>query len=81
MVFDIGPLRPAGCGMTGAPACLGTPPPPITNVPPELGVDPHDRTGFALPALQQFLTFLAPNGKFIDNCGPRPCYAEGWTGP
>jgi hypothetical protein len=26
VVFDIGPLRPAGCGVLGAPACLGTRP-------------------------------------------------------
>jgi len=55
--LTLGRCGPAGCGVTGAPACLGTPPPPITNVPPELGVDPHDRTGFALPALQQFPHF------------------------
>ena len=26
----------------GAPECLGTPAPPITNTPPRIGVDPHD---------------------------------------
>jgi hypothetical protein len=43
VVFDIGPLRPAGSDV--------------------------------------FLGFLAPNGRFVDNCGARPCYAAGWTGP
>jgi hypothetical protein len=81
VAYDIGPLRPPGCGEAGAPACQGTPPPPIANVPPEVGVDPHDRTGFALPALIQFVNFLAPDGRFIDTCGSRPCYAGEWTGP
>ena len=81
VVYDIGPLRPAGCGATGATPCQGTPPPPVANVPPEVGIDPHDRTGFAAPALLQFAAFLAPDGRFIDTCGPTPCYADGWTGP
>jgi hypothetical protein len=81
VVYDIGPLRPAGCGAPGAPACQGTPPPPVANVPPEVGVDPHDRTGFEAPALLQFAAFLAPDGRFIDTCGSTPCYADGWTGP
>ena len=29
VIWDIGPLRPPGCGVAGAPECLGTPPPPI----------------------------------------------------
>jgi hypothetical protein len=78
VVFDIGPLRPAGC--TGA-ACLGTPPAPVANVPPEVGVDPHDKTTFAIPAVGQFTTFLNLDGKFVNTCGATPCYALGWTGP
>ncbi len=42
VVWDIGPLRPAGCGAPGAPECQGTPAPPTTNTPPRIGVDPHD---------------------------------------
>ena len=45
VVWDIGPLRPAGCGAAGAPACIGTGQPPITNTAPRLGVDPHGVTG------------------------------------
>jgi hypothetical protein len=81
VVFDIGPLRPAGCGAPGAPACLGTPPAPTTNQPPTLGVNPHAITLLESTAIEQFLNFLAPNGVFINNCGARPCYAAGWTGP
>jgi hypothetical protein len=82
VVFDIGPLRPPGCGAPGAPECQGTPPPPTTNVPPEVGVDPHGVTPFTFPAaVQQFTTFLAPDGAFVDTCGGKPCYAGSWTGP
>ncbi len=34
VVFDIGPLRPPGCQAAGPPDCLGTPPPPTTNIAP-----------------------------------------------
>jgi hypothetical protein len=78
VVFDIGPLRPAGCVDA---ACQGTPPPPAKNVPPELGVDPHDKTPFADPAVGQFTGFLGPDGRFVNTCGATPCYALGWRGP
>ncbi len=71
VVFDIGPER----------GDLGTPPPPIGNVPPEVGVDPHARTGFEPAATAQFSEFLKLDGAFVDTCGGRPCYAAGWTGP
>jgi hypothetical protein len=78
-VFDIGPLRPPGC--SGA-ACLGTPPAPIANLPPLVGVDPHDKTPFELDAVFQFTNFLAVDGAFVDTCDKgKPCYAQGWTGP
>jgi hypothetical protein len=79
-VFDIGPLRPPGCG-AGAAACLGTPPAPTINVAPELGVDPHGVTPFAAPAVRQYIDFLAPDGALESTCGDTPCYAAGWTGP
>ncbi|MEA2330213.1 MAG: hypothetical protein QOH58_351 [Thermoleophilaceae bacterium] len=79
VVFDIGPLRPPGC--TGT-SCVGTPPAPVINQPPTLGVDPHDRTPFEPNAVFQFTSFLDANGAFVDNCGAgKPCYAQGWTGP
>jgi hypothetical protein len=81
VVFDIGPLRPAGCGVLGAPACLGTPPAPLVNQPPTVGVNPHAITFLESSAIEQFMSFLEPNGRFVDNCGARPCYAAGWTGP
>jgi hypothetical protein len=78
-IFDIGPLRPPGC--TGA-ACLGTPPAPITNIPPEIGVDPHPITATELNAVFEFSDFLKVDGAFVDHCPQgKPCYAAGWTGP
>jgi hypothetical protein len=71
VVYDIGPPR----------GDQGTPPPPIGNVPPEAGVDPHSRTGFEPAAAAQFSEFLKLNGAFLDTCGDSPCYAAGWTGP
>jgi hypothetical protein len=71
-VFDIGPLRGA----------LGTPPAPVTNTPPSEGVDPHGITAFELPAVFEFIDFLAVDGAFVDHCTKgKPCYAAGWTGP
>jgi hypothetical protein len=81
VVWDIGPLRPPGCGAPGAPACRGTPPPPPTNTPNRAGVDPHAITAFEPLAGLQFLNFLKPSGAFTDVCGSHPCYAAGWTGP
>jgi hypothetical protein len=71
VVYDIGPLRGA----------LGTPPAPVTNMPPTVGVDPHPLTGFEAPAAAQFSEFLKIGGTFVDTCGSKPCYAAGWTGP
>jgi hypothetical protein len=79
VVWDIGPLRPPGCGAPGAPACLGTPPPPITNTAPRLGRDPHGLTGREAAAQLQFAEFI--RGAFVDTCGGLPCHAAGWAGP
>jgi hypothetical protein len=78
VVWDIGPLRPPGCGAAGAPACLGTPTPPIANVPNRLGVDPHGVTGREASAQLQFARFI--DGELIDVCGDEPCHAAGWAG-
>ena len=81
VVFDIGPLRPAGCRPEQPTTCQGVPPPPTTNIAPELGRDPHGITAFSGAAVSQFAAFLRPNGTFINGCGSGPCYAAGWTGP
>jgi hypothetical protein len=69
VVYDIGPPRGA----------LGTPPPPIGNVPPEAGVDPHGLTAFEPPAAAQFSEFLKLGGAFVDTCDGRPCHAAGYS--
>ncbi len=82
VVWDIGPLRPAGCGAAGAPECLGTPAPPITNTPPRIGVDPHDLVIESEAAIRrQISEFLRIDGQLVNVCGAFPCHAAGWTGP
>jgi len=72
VVWDVGPLRAGG---------LGTPPPPLGNVPPRLGADPHGLTAREAAAGDQFSAFLRVGGGVVDVCAGRPCHAAGWTGP
>ena len=82
VVWDIGPLRPPGCGVAGAPECLGTPTPPTANVPPRVGVDPHDLVIESEARVRrQISEFLRVDGRLIDVCGAFPCHAAGWAGP
>jgi hypothetical protein len=77
-VWDVGPLR------TENGVVKGTPPPPITNTPNRLGVDPHGPDASEEPtARTQISEFLQPDAlsQIIDVCGPHPCYLDGWTGP
>ncbi len=73
-VFDAGPFTAANP--------LGTPPPPVENVPPREGQDPHEyprRTQIARDMKDQF---LLPGGRLLtDPCPGTPCYANGYTGP
>jgi hypothetical protein len=74
VIWDIGPLRAGGT--------LGTPPPPITNTPPAIGVDPHDLVIESEARIRhQIAEFLRIGGRVIDVCGTAPCHAAGWTGP
>jgi hypothetical protein len=74
VVWDIGPLRAGGT--------LGTPPPPITNTPPRIGVDPHDLVIESEARIRrQISEFLRLDGRVIYVCGSAPCHAAGWTGP
>ena len=81
VIWDIGPLRPAGCGVAGAPECLGTPPPPITNTAPRIGVDPHDLVIESEARIRhQISEFLRLDGRVINVCGAAPCHAAGLDG-
>jgi hypothetical protein len=53
-----------------------TPPPPLTDVPPTAGIDPHDFIPRSLPAAQhQLVTFLV-TGTVPDVCGTGPCTTD-----
>ena len=76
VMFDTGPVRPDGNG-----GVVGTPPPPIENVPPREGRDPHSAPRSDVNGRVQKSAFLKIDGRVIEVCGSRPCYAGGWTGP
>ena len=50
----------------------GAPLPPIENVPPRQGTDPHEDPRRNLPAVEQIDAFLR-TGSVIDVCGGDPC--------
>ncbi|HEY0640853.1 MAG TPA: hypothetical protein VGD67_24745 [Pseudonocardiaceae bacterium] len=52
----------------------GTPTPPLGNLPPTAGQDPHGDTGNTPAARRQAAHFLA-TGQIIDVCGGAPCVA------
>lgn len=52
----------------------GTPAPPLGNVPPTAGHDPHNDTAVTPAARQQAFTFLS-TGKVVDVCDGKPCVA------
>jgi hypothetical protein len=74
-LWDIGPLRTVGGKVAG------TPSPPIANVPNTEGVDPHGPDATETAAGQEQLATFLLHGVFVDTCGDRPCYLDGWTGP
>jgi hypothetical protein len=49
------------------------PPPPIGNVPPSTGIDPHGFIPRSLPAAQQQLAGFLATGTVTDVCGASPC--------
>jgi hypothetical protein len=58
----------------------GSPTPPTTNTPPRAGNDPHGHPRGEVSARIQKSEFLKLNGRVIEVCGSRPCYAAGYTG-
>ncbi len=82
VVWDIGPLRQGGCPDPEDDGTCGTPPPPVANLPPGIGVDPHDLViESEARARRQIAEWLKIGGRLIDPCGTEPCHAAGWTGP
>ena len=80
--WDTGPPRPAGCDIADPPnTCTGTPAPPIENVPPRIGTDPHSAPRRDSKSWQQKSDFMSIDGTLTNPCGLGPCYADGFTGP
>ena len=77
MIFDTGPVRPDGNGEV-----IGTPPAPIDEHSRRVRADdPHSAPRSDVNARIQKSEFLKIDGRVINVCGSRPCYAGGWTGP
>ncbi len=75
---DIGPVRPD----PGDPGeTIGTPPPPLENLPNRVGEDPHGAPRGVPTATTMANQFLAPGGRVTNVCGDAPCFAGGWPGP
>jgi hypothetical protein len=58
----------------------GSPTPPANETPPRTGADPHGHPRGTPAARSQKNQFLRLNGKVLDVCGSKPCYANGYTG-
>jgi len=58
----------------------GTHVPPIVNVPPRTGNDPHERPRRDPGAMEQISEFLKADSSVINVCGPGPCLTDGWDG-
>ena len=58
----------------------GSPTPPTTNTPPRPGADPHGHPRNTPSARDQKSEFLKIDGKVVDVCAGKPCYANGYTG-
>jgi hypothetical protein len=54
----------------------GSPPPPLTNLPPREGSDPHGDPRADPDARRQKSEFLQPEGAVVDVCDGAPCRAD-----
>jgi hypothetical protein len=53
----------------------GAPAPPVGNIAPSEGENPHGDPRSSQQAREQKSDFLKPNGRVVDVCGGRPCTA------
>lgn len=53
--------------------------PPIGNVPPTTGADPHGDPRNTPAAQTQIGDYLKPRGTFVDVCGGAPCHTYNYT--
>jgi hypothetical protein len=58
----------------------GTPAPPVANLPPREGKDPHERPRRQPDAMLQKSEFLKTDGRVVNVCGDQPCFSDGYTG-
>jgi hypothetical protein len=73
--WDTGPVRTVGAETEGTSA------PPQTNTPNRTGDDPHENPRSTPSARTQKSEFLKVDGRVVEVCGGRPCYAAPYTGP
>jgi hypothetical protein len=66
----------------------GTAPAPLVNLPPNpvsvFGCDPHQYPRRSLDGVTHEASWLSPDASIeqcVDGSTPRPCYANGYTGP
>ncbi|HZR83219.1 MAG TPA: hypothetical protein VFD92_19150 [Candidatus Binatia bacterium] len=52
---------------------FGTPPPPVENLPPREGDDPHGKAGDVPAVLALVSEYLKTGGGLVDVCGGEPC--------
>ncbi len=74
VIWDIGPLNPENEENPGT----GRSPP--TNVPPREGRDPHSDPRAEPAGGIQREAFLRDH-RYLNVCGPRPCFARGYVSP
>ncbi len=81
-LFGLGVIR--GRSYAGSGIVLwdsGSPVPPLTEVPPREGQDPHEHPRRSPLSMKMKSFFLRPGGKVVDVCGGKPCYADEYKGP
>jgi hypothetical protein len=74
VLWDIGPLNPDNADNPGT----GISPP--TNIPPREGRDPHSDPRAEPAGGIQRAAFLRDH-RYVNVCGPRPCFARGYVSP
>lgn len=91
LMMDTGPTRASGCTTITcvvnpltdpdpckSGSCKGTPPPPIGNVPPAYGQDPHGVGGDSAEIRRIVSTYIR-TGTLPAGCDGKPCTIGGWS--
>lgn len=91
LMMDTGPARAAACTASSCAAnplsdpdpcnagrCKGTPPPPVGNVPPAYGQDPHGVGGDSAE-IRRIVSSYIRTGTLPAGCDGAPCGIGGWV--